>query len=105
LRKTAELCWQKSHYAAQVLGALPGCSVSPESGEGLFFKEFVLKLPFNAESASEDLFKKGIVMGLPLSRYYPERDKEVLVCVTEKNSKSDIDAYAAALASILPEVY
>jgi glycine dehydrogenase subunit 1 len=93
LRKTAELCWHNSHYAAEKLAAIPGCSIGP----GTFFKEFVLKLPKSAEKASEALFERGIVPGLPLSRYFPDRPGDLLICVTEKNSRQDIDVLAQAL--------
>jgi glycine dehydrogenase subunit 1 len=98
LREAAELCWHRSHYAAGRLAALPGCSVAP----GLFFKEFTLTLPVDAEEAAEKLYAKNIVGGLPLSRYFPERRKELLVCVTEKNSCRDIDELARALGEVLP---
>jgi glycine dehydrogenase subunit 1 len=87
LRRAAELCWHKSHYAAKQIAALPGFSLAP----GLFFKEFTVTLPGNAEEAAEGLYQKRIVPGLPLSRYFPERPKDLLVCVTEKNTRADID--------------
>ncbi|MDR2110475.1 MAG: aminomethyl-transferring glycine dehydrogenase subunit GcvPA [Spirochaetaceae bacterium] len=96
LREAAELCWHKSHYAAARLGALPGFSV-PEKP---FFKEFTLTLPGRAGEASAKLREKGIVPGLPLSRYWPDRDRELLVCVTEKNSRRDIDELVTALGEV-----
>jgi glycine dehydrogenase subunit 1 len=96
LRKAAELCWHRSHYAAKRTAALPGCSAAPE----LFFKEFILTLPVDAEEAAERLMDRGIVPGLPLSRYFPKRRKELLICVTEKNSPGDIDELAGALGEL-----
>jgi glycine dehydrogenase subunit 1 len=106
LREAAELCWHRAHYAAARLAALPGCSVADAS----FFKEFVLVLPGgtgrpyrSAEEIGGILGKWGIVPGLPLSRYYPERKGELLVCITEKNTKQDIDELAEALGEIFHE--
>jgi glycine dehydrogenase subunit 1 len=96
LRKAAELCWHKSHYAAGLLAALPGFSLGP----GPFFKEFVLTLPGNAEAAVEKLRAEKIVPGLPLSRYFPERERDLLVCVTEKNSREDIETLVRALKEL-----
>jgi glycine dehydrogenase subunit 1 len=96
LRRAAELCWHKSHYAAKQIAALPGFSVAP----GLFFKEFTVTLPGNAEEAAEQLYPRRIVPGLPLSRYFPARTGELLVCVTEKNTRSDIDELVLALRSL-----
>jgi glycine dehydrogenase subunit 1 len=107
LRRTAELCWHKSHYAAARLEErgfkvnAPGAA-EPSRREH-FFKEFVLTLPEKgpgAEAASERLFARGIVPGLPLSRYFPDRRRELLICVTEKNSRGDIDALVKALAEL-----
>jgi glycine dehydrogenase subunit 1 len=97
LRKAAELCWHKSHYAAGLFSSLRDFSVEG----GLFFKEFTLTLPGNAEEAAEKLLEKNIVPGLPLSRYFPEREKELLVCVTEKNTREDIET----LVKTLKELY
>jgi glycine dehydrogenase subunit 1 len=93
LKKTAELCWHKSHYAAERIAALPAFAVKNAS----FFKEFTAVLPGNAGEAAEKLAKKNIICGLPLSRYFPDRDRELLICVTEKNTRQDIDDLVQAL--------
>jgi glycine dehydrogenase subunit 1 len=100
LRKTAELCWNRSHYAASRIASLPGFSVP--GGASDFFREFTVRLPpgKTAEEAFRALGKKGIVPGLPLSRYFPGEEKALLVCVTEMNSREDIDALAAALGEL-----
>jgi glycine dehydrogenase subunit 1 len=96
LRKTAELCWHRSHYAASRIASLPGFSLE---GASPFFREFTLRLPpgKTAEEAFEALGKRGIVPGLPLSRYFPGGENKLLVCVTEMNSREDIDVLADAL--------
>ncbi len=93
LKQCAELCWHRSHYAAKQIASIQGCRVA----EGTFFKEFTVTLPCNAEKLAETLSAKNIIPGLPLSRYFPDRPKDLLICVTEKNSKGDIDALAAAI--------
>lgn len=93
LRRAAELCWHRAHYAASRIASLPGFSV----GGGTFFKEFAVRCPVDAEILAERLRARGIVPGLPLSRYHPERAKDLLVCVTEKNSKADVDDLVEAL--------
>ena len=100
LRHIAELCWQRSHYAAKKIAALPGFTAGTVHGN--FFKEFIVKLPSSAELPSaenvyEALHAKGIVPCLPLSRYFPERDNELLICVTENNSRASIDKLITAL--------
>lgn len=93
LREVAELCWHNSHYAAARIAELPGFSVLP----GIFFKEFTVNVPGNAEEGMEKLLQNHIVPGFPLSQYFPDRKKELLICVTEKHSRNDIDALAEAL--------
>ncbi len=96
LKAVAELCWNKAHYAASAIAKLPGFAI----GQGTFFKEFVVKTPRPAAEIAEKLSKRGIVPGLPLSRYYPGRTHELLVCVTEMNTKAQIDLLASALAEV-----
>ena len=87
LAAAARLCWNKAHYAAALIGAIPGFEVEA----GSFFKEFTVKTPKPAADIAEKLTQKGIVPGLPLSRYYPERDHELVVCVTEMNTRAEIE--------------
>jgi glycine dehydrogenase subunit 1 len=93
LRELARLCWHRSHYGARQIAAIPGCRVE----SGVFFKEFTVTLPGDAEELAEKLGAKKIIPGLPLSRYYPGRRNELLVCITEMNSKKDIDTLAGAI--------
>src|SRR5262252_6709746 len=48
LRRVAELCFHKSHYAAQAIGKLKGFAVNPQVPDKPFFKEFVVRLPHPA---------------------------------------------------------
>ncbi|TFG83517.1 MAG: aminomethyl-transferring glycine dehydrogenase subunit GcvPA [Spirochaetales bacterium] len=96
LKAVAQLCWNKSHYAAGLIGKIPGFSV----GTDTFFKEFVVKTPRPAAEISRKLIGRGVVPGLPLSRYYPERTHELLICVTEMNTKTQIDLLASSLAEV-----
>lgn len=93
LRKVAELCWHKAHYAAAEIAKLPGFSVTKDT----FFKEFLVKTPVPAQSIYDKLSRRCVVPGLPLSRYWPDRTHELLVCVTEMNTKEQIDLLAASL--------
>jgi hypothetical protein len=43
--------------------------------------------------------ERKITGGLALSRYYPDRPNEFLVCVTEVNSRAEIDALVEGLAA------
>lgn len=93
LKQVAELCWHKSHYAAAEIAKIPGFSVPKET----FFKEFVVRTPVPAQGIYDRLSRRCVVPGLPLSRYWPDRTHELLVCVTEMNTKDQIDLLAASL--------
>ena len=98
LRKVAELCWNKSHYAASRIASIPGFAVDgAAAGGAAFFKEFIVKTPVPAEAISRKLTRRGVVPGLPLSRYYPERTHELLTCVTEMCTKGQIELLARSL--------
>jgi glycine dehydrogenase subunit 1 len=43
---------------------------------------------------------EGIIGGLPLGRYFPERSNQMLVCVTEQNSLEKINRLAEVLTSV-----
>lgn len=93
LRAVAGLCWNKAHYAAGLIAKVPGFAVA----EGEFFKEFVVKTPVPAASIVERLERRGVMPGLALSRYYPGRTHELLVCVTEMNTREQIELLARSL--------
>jgi glycine dehydrogenase subunit 1 len=97
LQEVATQCAQKAAYAAKRIGELEGFSI-PFSGSR--FNEFVVRAPGPAKDLLAQLASKSkITGGLPLSRYYPDRPNEFLVCVTEINSRADIDALVEGLSS------
>lgn len=98
MKKVAELCWHKSHYAATQLHELDGYMVEMDKP---FFKEFVLKCPKPVAEINETLLHDfGIVGGYDLGKGYSGRDKDMLVCVTEMNTKEEIDSLVEALKTI-----
>ncbi|MGD0724194.1 MAG: aminomethyl-transferring glycine dehydrogenase subunit GcvPA [Spirochaetia bacterium] len=94
LRRVAELCWHKAHYAAASIARVPGYSVE----EGEFFHEFVVHCPLRVEEINRRLYAAhGIIGGFDLAAQYPERRDCMLVCCTEMNSRDEIDAFVSAL--------
>lgn len=98
LRQVAELCLQKSHYAAQSIAALPGYSLAFPNAP--FFKEFVVQTPIAPALINEQLMAQGIIGGFDLAADYPELGNAMLVCVTEQRTRAEIDTFVAALAQI-----
>ncbi len=91
LRHVAELCYEKAHYAAGRIAELPGYSLPIE---GAFFQEFVVSCPRGAGETHLALEEAGIIGGLDVSDRYPNG---MLLCVTEVNTREEIDRLVAAL--------
>ncbi|HMC83791.1 MAG TPA: aminomethyl-transferring glycine dehydrogenase subunit GcvPA [Candidatus Polarisedimenticolia bacterium] len=98
LRELAEQNRCRAEYARESLSSLPGCRL-PHPGP--LFNEFVLEFPREALPVHGALLKKGIVAGLPLSRYFPDRKRDVLLCFTELSSRLQIDRLVKALREAL----
>lgn len=97
LREVAVLCYHKAHYAAAEINRLSGYEVLTR---GAFFNEFVVQCPKPVAEINEALLKKGILGGYDLEKDYPFAKNQMLVCVTEMNSREQIDALIAGLQSI-----
>jgi len=101
LRQVAELCYHKAHYAARQLSTLPGYELLSEQP---FFKEFPLKCPRPVDEINDYLLDEwGIIGGYDLGRDYPELANTMLVCVTEMNTKEEVDLLVEALGSMEEE--
>ena len=96
MRKVAELCYHKAHYAASLIENIPGFSIL-ESGNGVFFREFTVRCPIPPEEINQLLLEKGIIGGLDVSNYL---ENALLLCVTEMNSREDIENLAKTLREI-----
>ena len=95
LRKVAELSWHKAHYAAQQIAQLDGYEVVTDKP---FFKEFVVKCPRPVAEINQYLLEEyGIIGGYDLSREYPGLGDAMLLCVTEMNTREEIDDLVTAL--------
>jgi glycine dehydrogenase subunit 1 len=98
LQEVATQCAQKAAYAARRISEIEGFSL-PYSAPR--FNEFVVRAPVEASGLLERIADAhNITGGLPLSRYFPARANDFLVCVTETNPRSEIDALVAALKSV-----
>jgi glycine dehydrogenase subunit 1 len=97
VQEAALQCAQKAAYAARAIAKLNGYSL-PFTGP--YFNEFVVRGPGRAVELLERIGKdKGIDTGIALSRFIPDRPNDFLVCVTETNSREQIDRLIQALGS------
>jgi glycine dehydrogenase subunit 1 len=94
MRHIAELCYHKAHYAAGVIERIAGYSLPLK---GTFFREFVVACPRSPADTVRRLLDYRIIGGLDVSSLVPNG---MLVCVTETNSRREIDALGVALEEI-----
>ncbi|MBI2952769.1 MAG: aminomethyl-transferring glycine dehydrogenase subunit GcvPA [Chloroflexi bacterium] len=97
LHRVAELCVQKSHHAAERIAALPGYSLAFAAP---FFKEFVVRCPRSAADVNAHLLKHNIVGGYDLAAIDARLADCMLLCVTEMNTREEIDCLVEALKSL-----
>src|SRR3989449_9349767 len=97
LRDLAAHNHAKSAYARNRIAAAKGCSLPYTAPT---FNEFTVRLPVPADKAVRTLLDRGMVPGIPLSRYFPGMDRDLLVCVTETNPRAEIDRLADELGRL-----
>ena len=100
LTRLAKLNHATAVSAAERLAKIPGVKLVNRS----FFNEFALRLPKPAAPVVDALARRGILGGVPVSRFYPERTDLadlLLVAATETVTKDDIERLAAGLTEAL----
>jgi len=89
-------CASKAAYAAEAIAALPG--VSPAFPDEPFFKEFAVRLPRPATAVIDAMVERGFLAGVTM----PQAGDDVLVvAVTERRSRAEIDGFVKALGEVL----
>jgi glycine dehydrogenase subunit 1 len=97
LRETANLCLQKSRYLAEQLCLSERFSLAFEAPT---FKEIVIRDAANdVDGLLRTALDAGNVAGLRLGRWYPELSDCLLMAVTEKRTKTEIDGLVKSLAA------
>ena len=94
----SNLCFQKAHYALKQISSIQGYT-QVFSAEP-FFHEFFVRSPQPVEHLLEDLRAYDILGGYDLCKDYPELDGCLLIAVTEKIGKEDIDLLHDALIEV-----
>ena len=84
LRHIAELCYHKSHYAADLISDIPGYSLPVE---GTFFQEFVVECPAPPSEINRKLLEHKIIGGLDISEHVPNG----IVCVRNEQPRKSGD--------------
>jgi glycine dehydrogenase subunit 1 len=89
-------CASRAAYAADRLCSIDGVELLlPDEP---FFKEFAIRLPRQAIEVRDALLGHGILAGVPLQ---DAEGRALLVAVTEKRSRDEIDRFASSLGEVL----
>jgi glycine dehydrogenase subunit 1 len=95
LMELAELLLRRTHYARAALGLEP---INP----GPVVREFAVRVP-QLDALFERARAEGINPGYRLGRDYPEYADGLLVAITERRTREQIDRLAALVASVRRE--
>jgi glycine dehydrogenase subunit 1 len=98
MAELAELNYRKAEYAKGVLAAVGGVEVVNRTPT---FNEFTLRLPRSAAEVVARLLRMQTAAGVPLGSYYPTMENCLVVTVTEKRSREEIDLLAKQLGGAL----
>ena len=96
LRELGETCLALAEYAKQALTRAGAKLVFPEQTT---FKEFAVHVGRPARGAVKEAREQGVHPGYALGRDYDGLDDALLVCVTEKKTREDIDRLAEVVAA------
>jgi glycine dehydrogenase subunit 1 len=102
LEELGRLCLRAARYAADRLAAVPGVRLA--FADQPFVKEFVVRLPADPAEVSRRLVDHGLLAGLPLAGLAPGLEDGLLVAVTERRTRADIDRLADALTTVLADL-
>ncbi len=95
LRELALRCARGTRYTREALLGIDGLEPAAPAP---VLREFAVRLPVPAEVAVERMAEEGFLAGIPLGDEY---GGGLLVAVTERRTRDEIDAYAAAMEKLV----
>ena len=98
LKKVAENSCRSAHYLANQLCEIPGVKLHFTTE---FFNEFLIDLPKPAIEIQNLLVERGIYVGPNPGQWRSDLKNSILVAVTEKPTKVDLDRFVVELSKIL----
>jgi glycine dehydrogenase subunit 1 len=96
LRQAARLCHDKAAYLSDRLAA---AGISRKFPDQPFFNEILVRLKSPVETAQKRAAAAGILAGYSIGNDYPELADCLLIAVTEKRTRGQIDRLVEVLAS------
>jgi glycine dehydrogenase subunit 1 len=96
IAELGELLLQRTHYAREALARLDGVEALHSRP---VVREFAVRLDADVDAVIERCAAQGVSPGVPLGPDYPELEGGLLVAVTERRSRADIDRLAQVLGA------
>ncbi len=96
-----ELLGRRTAYARELLGAVDGVEVLHEAP---VVREFAVTVDAPVTAVLDRCAAQGIAAGYPLGRDYPEYENGLLIALTERRSRQDIDRLADVLAAAVADL-
>lgn len=97
LEQVANISLNNSHYLADKISSLDGFDLRFQKP---FFKEFVVRTPINPDKIIEQTISRNIQPGIDLSKFDYNLKDCLLIAVTEKRTKQEMDLFVDALRSL-----
>ena len=94
----SQLCYEKSEYLKKQLSSINNLQICNKENT---FNEFVIKTSLCSKEFLDKLSLKGFYAGINLSNLYDNKDNEILISVTEKRTKEEIDELVLLIKEIL----
>jgi glycine dehydrogenase subunit 1 len=88
----------KAHYLADRMSQIDGISLPFDAP---FVREFPIVLPIDPELLVAGMADRGYLAGIPLATDYPELDQGLLIAVTERRSRTELDDFATAMEEVI----
>jgi glycine dehydrogenase subunit 1 len=88
IKEVARQSLLKAHYLAGEIAKLKGFTITCD---GPFFKEFTVMTPVPPKRIIEDGLKHGLLAGIDLGRFGKKWNDQMLIAVTEKRTKTEMD--------------
>lgn len=98
LEEMANLCFSKASYLKEELAKIEGIIVL--NGQDSF-NEFVISTPLESDDLLAQLRDKGFYAGINLANIDSQFKNEILVSVTEKRTKEQMDALVSSIGDVL----
>jgi glycine dehydrogenase subunit 1 len=96
-----ELLVRRTAYAREALARVEGVELLHEAP---VVREFALRIEAPVAKVLDRCAAEGIGAGYPLGREYPEYEDGLLVALTERRSRADIDRFAEVLGRAVAEL-